>query len=62
MHLPGTVRLAFPFPVFRNSLISLFPDVIVQMFEWNWDSIAAECTSFLGPAGVYIQLEQIFVS
>ncbi|KAH8996004.1 glycoside hydrolase [Lactarius akahatsu] len=25
--------------------------VIVQMFEWNWDSVAAECTSFLGPAG-----------
>ncbi|KAI0691440.1 glycoside hydrolase [Cytidiella melzeri] len=26
-------------------------DVIVQMFEWTWDSIAAECTNFLGPAG-----------
>ena len=26
-------------------------DVIVQMFEWTWDSIAAECTAFLGPAG-----------
>ncbi|EPQ53992.1 alpha-amylase [Gloeophyllum trabeum ATCC 11539] len=25
--------------------------VIVQMFEWNWDSLAAECTNFLGPAG-----------
>ena len=25
--------------------------VIVQMFEWNWDSIANECTSFLGPNG-----------
>ncbi|KAF7349720.1 Alpha-amylase [Mycena sanguinolenta] len=21
------------------------------MFEWNWDSIAAECTNFIGPAG-----------
>jgi len=21
------------------------------MFEWNWDSVAAECTRFLGPAG-----------
>ncbi|KAF8656076.1 hypothetical protein AX16_002776 [Volvariella volvacea WC 439] len=31
--------------------------VIVQMFEWNWDSIAAECTSFLGPAGYgYVQV------
>jgi hypothetical protein len=26
-------------------------NVIVQMFEWTWDSVAAECTSFLGPAG-----------
>ncbi|KAI0062563.1 glycoside hydrolase [Artomyces pyxidatus] len=26
-------------------------DVIVQMFEWTWDSIAAECTDFIGPAG-----------
>ncbi|KAH7318858.1 glycoside hydrolase family 13 protein, partial [Rhizoctonia solani] len=27
------------------------PDVIIQMFGWNWDSIATECTSFIGPAG-----------
>ncbi|EJD44954.1 glycoside hydrolase [Auricularia subglabra TFB-10046 SS5] len=25
--------------------------VIIQMFEWNWDSLAAECTNFIGPAG-----------
>ncbi|QRW17464.1 alpha-amylase [Rhizoctonia solani] len=25
--------------------------VIIQMFEWSWDSIAAECTNFIGPAG-----------
>ncbi|KAH7918792.1 glycoside hydrolase family 13 protein [Leucogyrophana mollusca] len=25
--------------------------VIIQMFEWTWDSIAAECTNFIGPAG-----------
>lgn len=25
--------------------------VIAQMFEWSWDSIAQECTEFLGPAG-----------
>jgi len=30
--------------------------VIVQMFEWNWDSIAQECTNFLGPQGYgYVQ-------
>lgn len=21
------------------------------MFQWNWNSVAAECTAFLGPAG-----------
>ncbi|KAJ7443198.1 glycoside hydrolase [Mycena galericulata] len=25
--------------------------VIIQMFEWDWDSLAAECTNFIGPAG-----------
>ncbi|KAF8632286.1 hypothetical protein AX17_004885 [Amanita inopinata Kibby_2008] len=25
--------------------------IIVQMFEWTWDSIASECTNFIGPAG-----------
>ncbi|PVG03687.1 glycoside hydrolase [Serendipita vermifera] len=30
--------------------------VIAQMFEWSWDSIAQECTDFLGPAGYgYVQ-------
>ena len=30
--------------------------VIVEMFEWNWDSVAAECKNFLGPAGYgYVQ-------
>jgi alpha-amylase len=27
-------------------------DVGIQLFQWNWDSIAAECTDTLGPAGV----------
>ncbi|KAM0749003.1 glycoside hydrolase [Meredithblackwellia eburnea MCA 4105] len=26
-------------------------NTIVQLFEWNWDSIARECTQTLGPAG-----------
>ena len=25
--------------------------VIVQLFEWKWTDIAAECERFLGPAG-----------
>ncbi|KAI1787696.1 glycoside hydrolase family 13 protein [Ganoderma leucocontextum] len=31
--------------------------VIIEMFEWSWDSIAAECTNFIGPAGYgYVQV------
>lgn len=26
-------------------------DTIVQLFEWSWDSVAAECSAFIGPAG-----------
>ncbi|MDR7303808.1 alpha-amylase [Haloactinomyces albus] len=26
-------------------------DVIVQLFQWNWDSVARECTDVLGPKG-----------
>ena len=26
-------------------------DVIANLWEWNWDSIATECTDVLGPAG-----------
>jgi hypothetical protein len=30
--------------------------VIIQIFEWSWDSVASECTSFIGPAGYgYVQ-------
>lgn len=25
--------------------------VIIQMFEWDWDSVAAECENFIGPNG-----------
>lgn len=31
-------------------------NVIVEMFQWSWDSVAQECTNFLGPAGYgYVQ-------
>lgn len=31
--------------------------VIVQLFEWNWPSVAAECQSTLGPKGYgYVQV------
>lgn len=32
-------------------------NAIVQLFEWPWDSVASECTTFLGPAGYgYVQV------
>lgn len=37
---------------FDESLTTIpLPVVIAQMFEWDWDSVATECTDFLGPAG-----------
>ncbi|SNT63926.1 alpha-amylase [Asanoa hainanensis] len=31
--------------------------VIANLFEWNWTSVAAECTNFLGPRGYgYVQV------
>lgn len=26
-------------------------NVVIQLFEWNWNSIAQECKDFIGPAG-----------
>src|SRR5207244_3719548 len=26
-------------------------DVVANLFEWNWKSVASECTNVLGPAG-----------
>jgi alpha-amylase len=31
--------------------------VIANLFEWNWNSVAAECTNYLGPRGYgYVQV------
>ena len=27
-------------------------DVTANLFEWNWPSVATECTTVLGPAGL----------
>ena len=35
----------------RLTKTSSSKSVIIQMFEWTWDSVAAECTNFIGPAG-----------
>jgi hypothetical protein len=56
----GIIPYALSSPVFSESAIdhglqsrapSGSKSVIIQMFEWTWDSIAAECTDFIGPAG-----------
>ncbi|MCK0118527.1 alpha-amylase family glycosyl hydrolase [Isoptericola sp. S6320L] len=32
-------------------------DVILNLFQWTWDAVAAECTSEIGPAGFgYVQV------
>ncbi|MGW6228427.1 carbohydrate-binding module family 20 domain-containing protein [Cellulosimicrobium cellulans] len=32
-------------------------DVILNLFQWTWDAVAAECTSTIGPAGFgYVQV------
>ena len=37
---------------FDGSAFALNPnDTSVQMFEWNWNDLATECTQFLGPQG-----------
>ncbi|KAI0071345.1 glycoside hydrolase [Panus rudis PR-1116 ss-1] len=50
-----TIGVAQAAPMFNHSLSARAPsgskNVIIQMFEWTWDSIAAECTNFIGPAG-----------
>ncbi|GHC91695.1 alpha-amylase [Nocardiopsis terrae] len=60
--LLGTGLLAVPGPVgpqdavaaSANSPVPLQEgdgDTIVHLFQWNWDSVAAECADFLGPNG-----------
>lgn len=36
---------------YSRLVTELLAETIVQLFEWNWNSIAAECKAFLGPNG-----------
>ncbi|KAF6746692.1 glycoside hydrolase superfamily [Ephemerocybe angulata] len=45
----GSVN-ATPFNVTRRAP-GTAKNVIIQMFGWNWDSIAAECSNFIGAEG-----------
>jgi 1,4-alpha-glucan branching enzyme len=31
--------------------LNVYVAIIIQMFEWNWNSIGEECANFIGPAG-----------
>ncbi len=46
---------AFAAPVMNAESASASPtgahDVIANLFEWNWPSVASECTNVLGPQG-----------
>ncbi|KDQ08018.1 glycoside hydrolase family 13 protein [Botryobasidium botryosum FD-172 SS1] len=49
LHLP-TANLTSRAPGQSNN-------VIIQLFEWNWVSVANECKNFIGPAGYgYVQV------
>lgn len=40
----------------KSRVISSSKSVIIQMFQWDWDSVASECSTFIGPAGYgYVQ-------
>ncbi|MGW5878274.1 carbohydrate-binding module family 20 domain-containing protein [Nocardiopsis terrae] len=59
--LLGTGLLAVPGPVGPQEAVAASAnspaplreggDTIVHLFQWNWDSVAAECADFLGPNG-----------
>jgi len=52
--LASLISLALAVPAPRQASGK---DVIIQLFQWNWDSIASECTNFIGPAGYgYVQV------
>ena len=50
--LRASVLAASVAAVFAGPAQALNPsDTSVQMFEWNWNDLATECTQFLGPQG-----------
>lgn len=40
----------------KPDLSSVDKKVIIQLFQWNWQSVGDECEHFIGPAGYgYVQ-------
>jgi len=54
---PAAAAPAVAGPATATSAVAAAPvpapvhDVVVNLFEWNWPSVARECTTQLGPAG-----------
>jgi alpha-amylase len=52
---PATAAPPLPTPVVDSP--NGRGDVILNLFQWTWDAVAAECTSTIGPAGFgYVQV------
>ena len=49
--IPASVSLAADGAADAPTQVVTTQSVGVQMFEWNWNSLAKECTTNLGPAG-----------
>jgi len=55
--LASLISLALATPAPRQAAGK---EVIIQLFQWNWDSVANECRDFIGPAGYgYVQVNPV---
>jgi alpha-amylase len=53
--VPATATAPTPSPVVTSP--NGRGNVVLNLFQWTWDSVAAECTSTIGPAGFgYVQV------
>ncbi len=53
--VPAAAKAPTPSPVVASE--NGRGNVVLNMFQWTWDSVAAECTSTIGPAGFgYVQV------
>ncbi|OCI32695.1 carbohydrate-binding module family 20 domain-containing protein [Oerskovia enterophila] len=53
--VPASAKAPTPSPVVASE--NGRGNVVLNMFQWTWDAVAAECTSTIGPAGFgYVQV------
>ena len=46
-----TAAVALASSLMMNANANAAPTTFVHLFEWNWQDIATECETFLGPEG-----------